>query len=189
MKDRVPTYAGRVRLTPVTGQTNIYDLERADEPTEAGTPLSKANLLTDATATAMGLSEANATVNNALAATWAKAVAAKTAADVFAGGLYVEAIEYEGTSGSSKSLEFSAPPTRVIIFDISGASYAPLALITPSGGVVFLTNASNGNARLSASRSGNILTWEATTGGASAAMNTPGTTYYGLAFLDKEAES
>lgn len=55
MKDRVPTYPGRVRMTPVTGQTNVYDMELADQPTEAGTPLNKANLLTDATATALGL--------------------------------------------------------------------------------------------------------------------------------------
>lgn len=41
-KDRVPTYAGRVKLTPVSGQTNIFDMVRADEPTEEGTPLDKA---------------------------------------------------------------------------------------------------------------------------------------------------
>lgn len=42
MKDRVPTYAGRVTLTPVTGQDNTYTLAMADQPTEAGTPLNKA---------------------------------------------------------------------------------------------------------------------------------------------------
>lgn len=42
MKDRVPTYPGRVKLTPVVGQTNIYDLEMADQPTENGTGLNKA---------------------------------------------------------------------------------------------------------------------------------------------------
>lgn len=46
MKDRVPTYPGRVTLTP-TGATNTYTLERADEPTEEGTKLSKVNLLSD----------------------------------------------------------------------------------------------------------------------------------------------
>lgn len=35
--DRVPTYPGRVKLTP-TGTANIYTLERADEPTVQGTP-------------------------------------------------------------------------------------------------------------------------------------------------------
>lgn len=40
--DRVPTYPGRVVLTPVTGQTNTYDLTRADDPVVAGTPLNAA---------------------------------------------------------------------------------------------------------------------------------------------------
>ncbi len=40
--DRIPTYPGRVKLTPVSGQTNTYDLERADLPIEEGTPINKA---------------------------------------------------------------------------------------------------------------------------------------------------
>lgn len=68
MKDRVSTYPGRVTLTPVSGQANTYDLVRADSPTEQGTPLNKANLLTDATAAAlMGVSlySEDMTVNQA----------------------------------------------------------------------------------------------------------------------------
>lgn len=41
-KDRVPTHAGRVKLTPVNGQPDHFTMERADEPTEAGTPIDKA---------------------------------------------------------------------------------------------------------------------------------------------------
>lgn len=40
--DRVPTYPGRVVLTPVPGQANTYDMVRADNPTVEGTPLDKA---------------------------------------------------------------------------------------------------------------------------------------------------
>lgn len=40
--DRVPTYPGRVVLTPVPGQANTFDMVRADEPRVAGTPLDKA---------------------------------------------------------------------------------------------------------------------------------------------------
>lgn len=40
--DRVPTYPGRVRMKPVSGQTNVYDMERADSPVEVGTPINKA---------------------------------------------------------------------------------------------------------------------------------------------------
>lgn len=54
MKDRVSNYPGRVKMTPVTGKTNIYDMELADDPIEAGTPLNKATFLTDATASKLG---------------------------------------------------------------------------------------------------------------------------------------
>lgn len=37
--DRVSTYPGRVKLTAVSGQTDIYDLSRADSPTTEGTPI------------------------------------------------------------------------------------------------------------------------------------------------------
>lgn len=39
--DRVPTYPGRVRMTPVAGQANTYDMVRADDPIEPGTPINK----------------------------------------------------------------------------------------------------------------------------------------------------
>ena len=51
MKDRVPTYPGRVSLTPLGN--NLYTLARADDPTEEGTKLSKVNLLSDDAALAV----------------------------------------------------------------------------------------------------------------------------------------
>lgn len=42
VKDRIPTYPGRVKMTPVAGQANTYDMVRADEPIEPGTPINKA---------------------------------------------------------------------------------------------------------------------------------------------------
>lgn len=44
VEDRVSTYPGRIHLTPVAGQTNVYDMSRADEPVQEGTPLNKALL-------------------------------------------------------------------------------------------------------------------------------------------------
>ena len=67
MKDRVPLYPGRVTLTPVSGQANTYDMVRADQPTEEGTPLNKENLLADDTAAALGLS-GDPTVDDAFGA-------------------------------------------------------------------------------------------------------------------------
>ena len=55
MQDRVPLYPGRVKMTPVPGQANTYDMVRADDPTQPGTPLNKATLLKDATAALFGL--------------------------------------------------------------------------------------------------------------------------------------
>lgn len=39
--DRTPTHPGRVVLTPVSGQQNTYDMVRADNPTDQGTPINK----------------------------------------------------------------------------------------------------------------------------------------------------
>lgn len=40
--DRMPTNPGRVKMTPVSGQANIYTMERWDSPTDPGTPINKA---------------------------------------------------------------------------------------------------------------------------------------------------
>lgn len=55
MQDRVPLYPGRVKLVPVSGQENTYDMVRADQPTQTGDPLNKDTLLKDATAALFGL--------------------------------------------------------------------------------------------------------------------------------------
>ena len=41
MKNRESLYPGRVKLTPVDAANGIYDLVRADEPQDPGTPLNK----------------------------------------------------------------------------------------------------------------------------------------------------
>ena len=44
-KDRVPSKPGRVKITPENGGASYYAvIERADEPSTAGSPLSAANL-------------------------------------------------------------------------------------------------------------------------------------------------
>ena len=63
MKDRKAQYPGRYRISKVTN--GVYDLERADEPIEEGTPLNAVNLLSDATAEKLGLTS-DATVNDAI---------------------------------------------------------------------------------------------------------------------------
>lgn len=41
VNDRVPLYPGRVKMTPVSGQANVYDMVRADQPQKVGTPLNR----------------------------------------------------------------------------------------------------------------------------------------------------
>lgn len=65
MKDRTPRYPGRVKLTPVAGQTNTYDMVRADSPVEPGTPINKQTLLTDETAYLLELKNENPTPDDA----------------------------------------------------------------------------------------------------------------------------
>lgn len=55
MRDRVSLFPGRVKLTPVAGQANTYDMARADQPTQEGTPINKESLLKDSTAAMFGL--------------------------------------------------------------------------------------------------------------------------------------
>lgn len=65
MKDRIVQYPNRVRLTPVQGTTNEYEMERVSGiVTEQGTKLNKANLLRDEVATKLGLDD-TATPNDA----------------------------------------------------------------------------------------------------------------------------
>lgn len=56
MKDRLPVNPGRVRIVPENGSAAFYaTMERADNPTQEGTPLNKNSLLKDATAALFGL--------------------------------------------------------------------------------------------------------------------------------------
>ena len=59
MKNRESLYPGRVKLTPVDAAKGIYDLVRADEPQEEGTPLNKK--LLDFAVSACGVAAGTAT--------------------------------------------------------------------------------------------------------------------------------
>lgn len=115
MKDRTPTYPGRVKLTPVSGQANTYDMVRADSPTQEGTPLNKDTLLKDTTAASLGLM-GDPTVDEAFAKAankFSELSAAIAAGTKIATGSYVGT----GTYGSSNpcSLTFDFEPKIVIV--------------------------------------------------------------------------
>ncbi len=66
MQDRVSKYPGRIQLTPVDTGTGIYDMEKADEPTQAGTELNKNSLLSaNAESYVFGSSSGDHTVSQA----------------------------------------------------------------------------------------------------------------------------
>ena len=135
MQDRVSLYPGRVKLEPVAGQSNLYDLTRADQPTQEGTPLNKANLLSDATAAAIkallaSQTEDPATPNDALN-TLTQAVEA--VATVAAGKCSIETSTYTGNgkhgSANPVTLTFPKKPSLVIVF-----GYNALILISDKNG-------------------------------------------------------
>lgn len=107
MTDRIPTHPGRVSLVPVPGETNKYDMTMADEPVDAGTPLNKANLLTDATAAAIGAAYGStpSTPNEALA--------------LLAGGVKIETFSFTGDGtygvGHETVLAFSHEPVLFVV--------------------------------------------------------------------------
>lgn len=109
MKDRASLYPGRVKLIPVAGQENTYDMVRADEPTQNGDPLSKATFLKDDTAALFGLDN-TALPDDIL-------VAIKT---MFDGRVRLTSGTYRGTGvcgeSSKSSLTFPFAPELLILY-------------------------------------------------------------------------
>lgn len=122
MQDRVSLYPGRVKLEPVAGQANTYDLTRADQPTQEGTPLNKASLLSDATAAAIkallaSQTEDPATPNAALAIL---AQAVEDVATVAAGSCSMDTLTYTGTgkygAENPTTITFPKMPVFFIVY-------------------------------------------------------------------------
>lgn len=148
MQDRVSLYPGRVKLEPVAGQANLYDLTRADQPTQEGTPINKANLLSDATAAAIKALLASQTENpvtpNAALAILAQAVdAAATKADVVdsRGNCEIYSGSYVGnSSNTTTTMTFPHKPYVIMVCGRNaysmiawrGQKYAPLLSNTSS---------------------------------------------------------
>nr|DAF76544.1 MAG TPA: hypothetical protein [Caudoviricetes sp.] len=65
MKDRISENPGRVKVTEEDGTSKYVTVERADNPTEEGTPLNRASLLSPKAQALLGLSD-DATPSEAL---------------------------------------------------------------------------------------------------------------------------
>lgn len=170
MQDRVPIYPGRVTLTPVSGQENTFDMVRADEPYQGGTPLNKETLLTDETAAAIGAmlgADAPDTPDGALNAL------CNAIEDLINSKIQIETGTYvgDGTSGSSNKnvLNFSFEPKLVIIqgksFVNSSSEYPMLGVYVWGNYYMWVVGASStsvgGGGQVVASTSENKLSWYA----------------------------
>lgn len=109
MDDRVSRYPGRVKLVPVAGQHNVYDMTLADEPTVAGTKLNKANLLSDQVASSLG---GVATPNLAFQKLKQLIDAAQSTANGRARTVFGN---YSGTGSASKIITLVAEPLIMFI--------------------------------------------------------------------------
>ena len=143
MKDRVGTQilengARRYAQYDSSGtlQGYVY-LLLADEPTEVGTALNKANLLSDATATALGLS-GDPTVNDALAKLVHTTSITLTAAGWSASAPYVQTVNVSGVT-AAMNIDYALDPSATS--ESVGEAYGYISSMeTVDGGVKFRCN-------------------------------------------------
>lgn len=133
MQDRISLYPGRVTLTPVPGQENTYDMVRSDQPFQEGTPLNKANLLSDEVAAAIGAltgGDAPETPSEALS----------LLRGLIANGVKIETGSYVGTntygSANKNSITLSFSPKIMFVAHADTRSYSN------SGVIMVYTNVS-----------------------------------------------
>lgn len=125
MQDRIPVNPGRVLITPEDGSAAFYaTMARADNPTQNGTLLNKANLLKDATAAMYGLG-GDAVPDDVL----------ERIPDLIAGRAQVATGSYTGTGtfgiSNPNSLTFDFVPLFIIL--IGRMYYNPDVLILARG--------------------------------------------------------
>ena len=175
MQDRVATHPNRWKLTPVAGQTNVYDFERADEPVVAGTPLDKATFLTDTTAAAIAALTGN---TPALPTEALDELAGVFNSFGITGVAHVEVGSYVGAGqyGSSRpnTLTFSYKPKLVIV---QNSAEEPSV---PANTLIWQYGNTRGGRNRTVTVSDNTLSWYSTTN-AEYQLNSSGVTYNYLA--------
>lgn len=130
MQDRISLYPGRVKLTPVSGQDNVYDMTRQDNPATEGTPLNKSTLLTDEVAETLGLDPATATPSQAINAVAGKATDKKLSLTLAAASWTGSASPYTqgvtitgGTATSQADIQADATAIQQMLDDGTNAIY------------------------------------------------------------------
>lgn len=123
MLDRVPANPGRVLITPESGSPYYATVTRADNPTQEGTPLNKASLLSDATAALLG-GDSTMVPDEAFQALKSLIDDVTTLSNSKA---QIATGSYTGTGEKTVSITFPFTPKVVFVHD-SGA-HAPIVFI------------------------------------------------------------
>ena len=160
MQDRVSLYPGRVKLIPVTGQENTYDMVRADEPTQEGTPLNADSLLKVATAELYGLGAA-AVPDNVLAlikpmidSNYSELSSlANSKAKIVTGS-------YAGTNSNANSITFPSLPKFVYITGPSG-NWKNAFITVVNGTASYAYESDNSSYSCTPTISGTTISWTA----------------------------
>ena len=182
MQDRVSLYPGRVKLIPVTGQENTYDMVRADEPTQEGTPLNTENLLKVATAALYGLP--NTAVPDEVFALLKPIVYDTKAAVDKCGNCQLYFVTYTGTGtyGASNPCSLTFPKLPYLFL-----------IQAPDGGILLALRGAENYQKLSSGSSayftgrlawtGTTVSWYTSSSYAHVQMNESGKLYRVLALL------
>ena len=185
MQDRVSLHPGRVKLVPVAGQENTYDMVRADSPTQEGTPLNKDSLLKDATASLYGLG-ADAVPDDVLAMLKPIVDDTKTAV-AKRGNCKIIYGSYTGTgtygSANPSTLAFARKPLFIVIRAVEGdfGTGADQKMILVYGSTWCKSIDTSSNSHNFVTWSGNSVSWYGYS--AYGQMNKSETVYRYVAFL------
>lgn len=182
MKDRVPLYPGRVILNPVSGQENTYDLTRADQPQQEGTPLNKANLLSDTTAAAIAsatkIANSSDPVINEMLANIAAVIG--TNLKLTKTGSYVGT----GTKGQNNAIQLVIGFCPVFVAVLNKGSTRPGLIIYDKTSDTFCSNTYDWRDYLTVQYADGVLSYYTTMTGSSAVyyqLNEKSVNYYWVA--------
>lgn len=105
MKDRVPTQPNRVKITRSDGSIEYVIWERADEPTQEGTPLNKASLFSDSVSERYGLDDGTPSQGfELLTKEWSVAVTRTDWIEAFPDTQYTKTISVDGMKSAYNPL-------------------------------------------------------------------------------------
>lgn len=133
MKDRIPTLPGRVKFTKTDGTTEYVTMERADEPTEVGTPLNKATLFDSTQATRYGVETPNAAFGKLTNSVIVNVSIDGWSSTVNSEGYYTNKIAVAGMKKEYEPI-YSLVPTSSALLEDEEAAFAVIKRMTTLDG-------------------------------------------------------